>query len=254
MTRLPVSLCTCAVVLTIALPAVAQRGPAPEPISLPADVISMACAPTITYEMPSVSLRISGGQESVPRQIHAPGDLVTINAGTRSGITVGQEFYTRRVLASSESRVGRGNPGIVRTSGWIRVWAVDDDLSLATITHACDTVDVNDYLEPFIVPTVPSPAQTAGPPERGNYGLVLSGQDRRTQFGRGDYLLIDRGSSQGVTAGTRFVIYHDKKTPGHFLFQIAEAVAVDVETDTATLQVLSAIDAVSSGDYVGMRK
>jgi len=101
---------------------------------------------------------------------------------------------------------------------------------------------------------VPLPSQQAGPPERGNYGLVLSGQDRRTEFGRGDYLLINRGSSQGVAPGARFVVYHDKKSPGNFLFQIAEAVAVDVKPDTSTLHVLSAIDAIATGDYVGMRK
>jgi len=254
MTRLTVFLGTCACVLTIALPAVAQRGPAPVTTSLSPDVLSLACAPAITYEAPAVSLRVSGGQESVPRQIHAPGDLVTINAGTRGGIAVGQEFYTRRLLASGVARVGRTNPGTIRTTGWIRVWAVDEDMSLATITHACETVDVDDYLEPFALPTVPALSQLTGTPERGNYGLVLSGQDRRTQFGSGDYLLINRGSTQGVTAGARFVVYHDKKKPGNFLFQIAEAVAVDVKTDTATLHVLSAIDAISAGDYVGMRR
>ena len=254
MTRLKVFLGTCAFVLTIALPAVAQRGPAPITTSLAPDVLALACAPAITYAAPAVSLRVSGGQESVQRHSHAPGDLVTINAGTRGGITVGQEFYTRRVLASGVARVGRPNPGTIRTTGWIRVWAVDEDMSLATITHACETVDVGDYLEPFALPTVPALSQLSGPPERGNYGLVLSGQDRRTQFGSGDYLLINRGSSQGVTAGARFVVYHDKKTPANFLFQIAEAVAVDVKADTSTLHVLSAIDAISAGDYVGMRK
>ena len=254
MARLKVFLGTCASVFTIALPAVAQRGPAPAATSLPPEVMSLACAPTMTYEAPTASLRISGGQESTGRQSHAPGDLVTLNAGTRGGITVGQEFYTRRVLASGEVRVGPTNPGTIRTTGWIRVWAVDEDMSLTTITHACDTVDVGDYLEPFALPTVPVMSQLTGPPERGNYGLVLSGQDRRTQFGSGDYLLINRGSSQGVTAGARFVVYHDQKTPGNFLFQIAEAVAVDVKADTATLHVLTAIDAISAGDYVGMRK
>lgn len=254
MTRLRVFLGACAFVLTIALPAVAQRGPAPVATSLSPDVLALACAPALTYEAPAVALRVGGGQESVRHQAHAPGDLVTINAGTRGGITVGQEFYTRRLLASGEARVGRTNPATIRTTGWIRVWAVDEDMSLATITHACETVDVGDYLEPFAVPTVPALSGLTGPPERGNYGLVLSGQDRRTQFGRGDYLLINRGSTQGVTAGARFVVYHDKKTPGNFLFQIGEAVAVDVRTDTATLHVLSAIDAISAGDYVGMRK
>lgn len=254
MTRLSVFLGTCACVLATALPVLAQRGPAPVPQTLSADVMSLACAPALAYEMPAAALHISGGQESVQRQIHAPGDLVTINAGTRDGITVGQEFYTRRVLKSDASGLSRTNPGTIRTSGWIRVWAVDEDMSLATITHACETVDPGDYLEPFAAPTVPPPSQLTGAPERGNYGLVLSGQDRRTEFGRGDYLLINRGSSQGVAPGARFVVYHDKKAPGNFLFQIAEAVAVDVKPDTSTLHVLSAIDAIAAGDYVGMRK
>ena len=240
--------------LASALPATAQRGPSPTPMTLPSEVVSLACAPTMAYERPAVPLRISGSQESVLRTSHAPGDLVTINAGRRDGIAVGQEFYTRRPLASSELPVGRANPATIRTTGWIRVWAVDEDMSLATITHACETVDVNDYLEPFVPPAIPATSKQMGDPERGNYANVLSGQDRRTQFGRGDYLLIDRGSNQGVTPGARFVMYHDKKLPGNFLFQIGEAVAVDVKAETATLQVISAIDAISAGDYAGMRK
>jgi hypothetical protein len=243
-----------ALLVATSLPALAQRGPAPTTTALSPEVVSLACAPTIAYERPAVSLRVSGGQESTPRVSHAPGDLVTINAGTRGGISVGQEFYTRRVLASSVEGVGRNNPATIRTTGWIRVWAVDEDMSLATISHACASVDLDDYLEPFTAPTVPALSTAIGPPERGNYGLVLSGQDRRTQFGNGDYLLIDRGSNQGVTPGARFIVYHDKKVPGNFLFQIAEAVAVDVKADTATLHVMRAIDAISAGDYVGMRK
>ncbi len=240
--------------LASALPAAAQRGPAPTPMSLPPEVVSLACAPTISYEVPTVALRISGGQESVQRNSHAPGDLVTINAGRRDGMAIGQEFFTRRPLVSSELPVGRANPATIRTSGWVRVWAVDEEMSLATITHACETVDVNDFLEPFALPTVPAASKQMGEPERGNYANVISGQDRRTQFGRGDYLLIDRGSNQGVTPGARFVMYHDKKLPGNFLFQIGEAVAVDVKGDTSTLHVVSAMDAISAGDYAGMRK
>lgn len=254
MTRLPVFLGACTCVLATALPVTAQRGPAPVSSSLAPDVLGLACAPAIAYDEPAVPLRISGGQDSKTRYSHAPGDLVTINAGTRGGIAVGQEFYTRRVLSDRTAGIGTNNPGTIRTTGWIRVWAVDEDMSLATITHACETVDVDDYLEPFTVPVVPTPSRVTGDPERGNYGLVLSGQDRRVQFGRGDYLLINRGSGQGVTPGARFVFYRDQKAPGNFLFQLGEGVAVDVKEDTATLHVLTAIDAIAAGDYAGMRK
>lgn len=251
---LAVSLTACGGVLAAALPATAQRGPAPTSTTLPAEVVALACAPTLVYEVPGVPLRISGSQDSIVRNSHAPGELVTINAGTRNGIAVGQEYYTRRVLASRDGRVGPDNPATLRTTGWVRVWAVDEEMSLATISHACETVDVNDYLEPFAPPTIPVTSASTSDPERGDYGLVLSGQDRRTQFGRGDFLLIDRGSNQGVTPGARFVVYHDKKAAGNFLYQIGEAVAVDVKDDTSTLHVLTAIDAISTGDYVGMRK
>ena len=251
---LVVSLSAAAGVLAAALPVLAQRGPAPTPTGLPSEVLLLACAPAITYEEPAAALRVSGGQEAVRRTIHAPGDLVTINAGTKSGIVVGQEYYTRRPLPAAPGRISGRNPATIRTTGWIRVWAVDEEMSLATITHACETVDVGDYLEPFALPALPTPSSATGVPERGNYAHVLSGQDRRTSFGLNDYLLIDRGSSQGVTVGARFVIYRDKRTPGNFLFEIGEAYVVDVKADTSTLQVMRAIDAITAGDYVGMRK
>jgi hypothetical protein len=241
------------VLLASAVPAAAQRGPAPTAVSVPPDIISLACAPALAHEVPATPLRITGGQETGARTTHAPGDLVTINAGARNGIAVGQEFYTRRVL-EGQGRVGQDNPDTIRTSGWIRVWAVDDEMSLATITHACETVDVGDYLEPFALPAVPETSTATSIPERGNYGHVLPGQDRRTTFGQGDYLVVDRGSNQGVAPGARFVVYHDQKVPGNFLFQVAEAVAVDVKADSSTLRVLTAIDAIYEGDYVGMRK
>jgi hypothetical protein len=242
-----------AALLVPAVPVAAQRGPAQTALPLPPDIISLACAPTIAYDVPAVPLRIAGGQEAAPRTTHAPGDLVTINAGARNGLAVGQEFYTRRLLRGGGA-VSHDNPVTIRTTGWVRVWAVDDEMSLATITHACETVDVDDYLDPFVLPSLPAPSTAMGIPERGNYGHVLTGQDRRTTFGHGDYLVVDRGSNHGVTAGARFVVYHDQRASGNFLFQVGEAVAVDVKGDSSTLRVVSAIDAIYEGDYVGMRK
>lgn len=239
-------------VLASVLPAIAQKGPAPAATGLSPDVLSLACAPTLAYERPAAPLRVTGGQDTVVRTAHAPGDLLTINAGTKQGMAVGQEFYTRRAVV--RGFINRDEPITIRTTGWIRVYAVDEEMSLATITHACDSVDVDDYLEPFGLPTVPTPSTATGKPERGNYGRVLVGQDARTAFGTGDYLVVDRGSNHGVTAGARFVIYHDKKTPDNFLFEIGEAVAVDVKPDSSTVRVINALDGIVQGDYVGMRK
>jgi hypothetical protein len=239
-----------------ALPAVAaaQTGPAWKPTHLSPDVLSLLCAPAITYEVPAVPLRITGGQALDARVAWAPGDLVTINAGRNNGIQVGQEFFVRRLQKERDQIVSRETPGTVRTTGWIRVYAVDDEMSLVTIQYACDSVEPGDYLEPFAMPTAIPRAPKTGKPEKGNYARVLSGSDRRQSFSAGEFIVIDRGKDYGIVPGSQFVVYHDKKEPGNFLYEVADAVAVDVRDSSATLHLTFSRTAVIVNDYVSMRK
>jgi hypothetical protein len=232
----------------------AQTGPAATAAHLPADVITLACAPSVAVEMPNTPLRITGGQNSSIRYTHAPGDLITINAGTQNGIEVGQEYYTRRLLIARKQRVAAETPAAVITTGWIRVWSVDDKMSLATITHGCDSIEIGDYLEPFKLPTLPTPASRKPKPERDNYGHVLTGESKWTIFGQGDFVTVDRGTDHGVTAGAQFVLYRDKKQPENFLYDLGEAIAVNVGAGTSTLQITVSRDAIMAGDLVAIRK
>jgi hypothetical protein len=236
------------------MPAAAQRGPAPAMNYLPPQVVALACAPGITFEPPPMPLRITGGQDSFARRIYGPGDLVTVNAGTQNGIDVGQEYYVRRAQLLDGQRVGRAAPATIQTTGWIRIYAVDDTMSLATIVHACDTIEVDDYLEPFALPQVPAPSPVRSKPERDNYGLVMRGVDQRRSFGTNDVFVVNRGADHGVTPGMHFVVYRDKRQDENFLFELGEAMAVDVKRDTSTLRVTVARDAITEGDYVAMRK
>jgi hypothetical protein len=232
----------------------AQRGPSAAAARLPADVLGLACAPKAAMAHPDTPLRITGGQDASVRTSHAPGDLITINAGSQNGIEVGQEFYTRRILIASREKITRETPATVVTTGWIRVWAVEDTMSLATVTHACETVDIGDYLEPFVLPTVPTFASNKPKPERDNYGRVLTGDSRRTSFGKGDYFLLDRGSEQGITPGAQFVMYRNKEQAQNFLYDLGEAVAVEVTSQSSTLLVTVSRDAILAGDLVAIRK
>lgn len=232
----------------------AQLGPAPASTHLPPEVLALACAPSLVYTPPPTPLRISGGQDSVVRRVYVPGDLITINGGTDNEIDVGQEYYSRRPLSLTLGRIDRDNPGTIRTTGWIRVYAVDTQMSLATITHACDTIEVNDYLEPFVLPQVPAMSAERPAAQRSNYGKVIVGNDRRRAFARGDFFIVDRGSDHGVTTGAHFVVYRDKQEAGNFLFELGEAMAVDVRPESSTLQVTVSRDAIQAGDYVVLRK
>src|SRR4030095_7841043 len=191
----------------------AQRAPAANQLKLPPEVLVLASPPTLPYETPKAELRITGGQDSFVRRIHAPGDLVTINAGSDNGLKIGQEFYVRRVYMPGQKTINHDQPGTVRTSGWIRIYAVDPKMSLATVTHACDTIEINDYLEPFALPQMPVASTSEAKPEK-NYGRVMMGTDRRRSFGKGDYFVLNRGSDQGVKPGSRFVVFRNKHELG----------------------------------------
>lgn len=235
-------------------PTRAQRGPAATSTHLSPEVLSLACAPDAALEPPPMPLRITGGQDSFVRRIYSPGDLVTINAGKKNGIEIGQEYYVRRLQVDRREPISRDSPATISTTGWIKVHAIDEDMSLATITHACDTIEIGDYLEPFKLPTVPTVSKDRPKPERDNYGKVLVGTDRRTNFGKGDYFVINRGSDFGIEVGSQLVFYRDKKQAENFLFHIGEGIVTNVKADMATVQVTMSLDTINAGDYVSLRR
>ena len=232
----------------------AQRGPAATYTNLSPEVLSLACAPSAVLEPPMTPLRITGGQDSFVRRNYAPGDLVTINAGIKNGIEVGQEYFVRRLQVSNLQMITRDTPGVIRTAGWIKVYAVDDEWSLATISHACDPIEVGDYLEPLKLPVVPTVSQDRPKAERDNYAKVIGGSDRRRSFGKGDYFVINRGSDFGIEVGSQFVLYRDKKMAENVLFEIGEGIATEVKPDNTTVLVTLSLDAIHSGDYVALRR
>ena len=245
---------TAALFAALTATAATQRGPAPRMTGLPEDVLALMCAPAPAFDIPDQALRVTGGQDSFRRYSFGPGDLVTINAGSDNGIEPGQEYYARRLQTEANRRPTPETPGSVRTSGWIKVYAVDPQLSLATVVHACDTIDVNDYLEPFVMPVVPTPSTENVKPQRDNYGRILFGADYRRNFGKGDFFIIDRGKDHDIAPGDRFVVYRDKKQAENFLYDLGEAVAVEVKENTSTLRVTVSRDAFTAGDYVAIRK
>ena len=258
--------------LVAATPLAAQHGPAPVMTHLPAEVIAQACAPGLTFEQPMRALLITGGQDASTRHMFRPGDLITINGGSDNGIEVGQEYYVRMVQGENGGGISRMTPATIRTAGWVRVYAVDKKMSLVTVSHACDTpIEIGEYLEPFTVPIPPIADANPSQPQRENYGHILVGSDRRTMFAKNDFFTIDRGSDHGVTLGARYVIYRDKRrtetaklpittelpaaiiTP-EFLFELGDAVVVDVKPESSTLLATTSRSAFLSGDYAAIRK
>lgn len=158
------------------------------------------------------------------------------------------------MLAVALGAIGRNNPATIRTTGWIRVYAVDREMALATITHTCDTIDVDDYLEPFVLPEARALLLDRPAAQPGNYGRIIGSDDLRSRFGRGDFFIVDRGSDHGVTPGAQFVIYRNKRVAENLPFELGEAVAVEVRPESFTLRGTLSRDAFFLGDYVALRR
>lgn len=232
-------------------PGTTQPGLVPPPAW---SVNELGCAPFLTTAPPDKRFRVTGSQDTVVKGMMAPGDTLVVNAGVEQGVQVGQEFFVRR-LTRSLGALGpdRDHPLDVHTAGWITIVAVTPTFSTATITHACEGIMLEDYLEPYVPPLVAA-VPTDGTPRFENLGHVMVGDEHRSAVGVGELTTIDRGSDHGIVNGQRFSVYRDKHTASGPLVEIGIVMAVSVRPESSTVRVIEASDAIMRDDLVAIRR
>ena len=157
--------------LVIALPLMSLLSQSPIPYEQAARE-QIACAPISLPAKPTNGLRLIGG--SVPgRYLFGPGDAVIVNAGTAQGLQKGQQYFVRRYVKDYFTPMYTDvSSHSVHTAGWVTIVDAKNDLSVATVTHACDGIIEGDYLEPFVDPVFP-PAAIAGAPDFDHPGRIV---------------------------------------------------------------------------------
>ena len=248
-------------VFAAAVPAAAQQplitlAPPPAPIYGPRTVIpaSLACVDVPVTAHQAAPLHIAAPHTGDAHEFSYRDDVVVLNGGTPEGLMPGQRFFARRLLPPrSGAPVSEFDPGLVHTAGWLTVIAADEHSALARIDYACDAVAAGDYLEPYVEPTLPEAVATATESDFSNLARVLQGRDRHESFGAGDFLSINRGASQNITAGTRVAFYRDRRN-GTPLVEIGTGIVMEVSPDTAKVVVDRARVVVQEGDYVAIRR
>src|SRR5262249_31281255 len=97
------------------------------------------CSSPASLTRPAISApRVMGAQDTTARSLLGSRALLVIDAGTASGLQLGQRFFVRR-----ENRFGGAygmNALTARTLGWIRIVAVDDARAIAAVEHLCDGI------------------------------------------------------------------------------------------------------------------
>jgi len=265
----------CALFFTlVAVPAFAQAPPAPsadtELVPPPAWAFNdIACAPALlttkrdkTNDPP---LRVVGVQDPAIRELFGPGDTLVISGGSNAGLQPGQRFFVRRVIPQVTVTGPTPSPTI-HTSGWVQILGVDTMVSTATVVHACEGIMFDDYLEPFVAPTIAARPLPGTTPQYENMGHIVTGIEGLHSAGPGNVMTIDRGANAGVVLGQRYLVFRDKRsqhidmtdrspafvamarnTP---LIEVGEVQVVAVRAEDATVQVVASRDAVLKGDLI----
>jgi hypothetical protein len=219
--------------------------------------VAVACAPPpVIGTIPAEASRIIGSQDSVNRSVFGTPEVLVISGGTDRGMTLGQEYFIRRVARTAETYRDK-LPHQVYTIGWVRVVAVNAATTIASVDHACGDILAGDFLEPFRMPELPgdiTAVDTTREPDFTSISKVLYGAEERRSSGAGEFMLIERDMNQDVTVGGHYAIYRDLKAPGTPLSSIGEATVVSVGPTMALIRINRSRDAVFSGDLAVPRK
>jgi hypothetical protein len=249
------SACLCAVLIAVTVvPSFAQAPLAPSAfgdLGMYPKRLSCADLPVFSEPQPAHRLPAAHEGDAKLRRAFAAPDTLLIAGGTSVGIEPGQQFFVRRVMLSPDhAKPSLTAPGMVKTAGWITVTASDGFSAIARIDHACDHFLKGDYLEPFTATPMPTALASDGAAQFTDMGRLLFGTDGRRSFANGDLIVVNRGSSHGLTAGARLTIFRDPKTAGP-LVEVGRAIVLAVGGETATVIADRVRDALYAGDWVG---
>src|SRR5439155_20317135 len=97
----------------------------------------LACGARAVGSPPNTSIRVAAGRER-GKSLFGPDEMLVIKAGSVQGMTVGQEYYVRRVIADRFVNPGADklNTSSIHTAGWVRIVDVTADTAIAQIANA----------------------------------------------------------------------------------------------------------------------
>jgi hypothetical protein len=245
-----------AALTTLAAAGLAAQTPAPAVPArriVPDITTPIGCAPRASSTPPAPTIRVRNGQEPT-KYLYATNDAIVLTAGSAQGLSVGQQYFVRRVVADrfTVPLSDGSTPISIHTAGWVKVVDVQPDSAIAIVTNACDGIMEGDYLEPFTQPGKPADAATGGTPDYANPAHIILGDERRQVGGQGSLMVIDRGSDHGLKAGQRLTIY--RSAGGGTIFRVGDAAVVTVDPETALMRILSSHDAVYVGDLIAIHR
>jgi hypothetical protein len=206
------------------------------------------CAPYVPARgEPGSNLIVSSYEDSIARDSVVKGDIVFLNHGQDEGIKPGDVFIVNHPAYKIEHpKDGHGVGRKVQPRGTVRVLLAAEKASTAVIEASCLEILPGDFLTPYAKPLVPLVADTPAPhrlqpPSGKARGQVLDIDDNNDIGTAGHFVIVDLGEQDGVTPGTRLVIFRNDMKNAPTRTVVADAAVLSVRDRTSTVRVLRSV-------------
>ena len=176
--------------------------------------------------------------------LYAQGDELFIDGGTATGLEAGQNVVARRTY-----RVASASSGMTgeHTAGVLQIVTAGERASIAVVIYACDELMRGDRLEAFTPEPLRAP-EPNGMPAYDNAARILFADAGQMVGAPRRLMVIDRGSHNGIRAGQPLTLFRRARHSGERAI-VGDAVVVAVRSDSATIRIERASDAITLGDF-----
>ena len=226
------------------------------PALIPAiEETALLCAAYVVDSREDESLKLIGSEDGATKIAFADRDILYLGKGANAGVKAGDVYtFHHPTYTVKHPETGKSIGLKIETTGWGRVILVQESTATVVVEQACADIHLGDYLKPFEKVQIPlfteHPRPTRLTPPSGKIvGTLVDMQDDASIAADRSLVVLNLGSSNGITPGSLFVLYKvmypSVPTPRVIL---GEAVAVAVRERTTTLRLFNANDAVMLGD------
>ncbi len=217
----------------------------PVVIPVPIQEMESICQPAKPAATSESIGTIRSHRHELGRTLYAKGDELNVDGGTLNGLEVGRNLVARRYYRANSP----DDPGATgeHTAGLVQIVTVTEHSSTAVVVHVCSELMQGDFLASFRPEPIQTPDPIGMPAFEDAVGILFA--DAGQMLGAtGRRMVIDRGSALGIQVGQRLTLFRTKADAAR-PFVIGEAVVVSVRTDSATIRVENATDAIWLGDW-----
>ncbi len=192
--------------------------------------------------------RVQAPRNSTGVELYSAGELLSIDGGTATGLSVGQNVVARRVYRVSGDPDGATGE---HTAGLLQIVGATDKNAIGVVIYACDEIRRGDRLAAF----EPEPMRTPEPfgvPAYDNAARVLFADSGQLVGAPHRLLVIGRGRDDDVRPGQRITLF--RRGRGLDPVVIGDAVVVAARHDSATIRVEHAVDVIEPNDWAAPQR